>query len=473
MHSELQENLDIDEIFETYKEPDEATPRIDVIIEHYLSVVSQLKKDLYVLKNDLTRQQRENNDISDPLEEYYYVQELSSIVTQNLDNAQVQQKLEEVSRKFIPFLRSEIFILEGDHYVSVGLKSSPDLKLIAKCAHDEGITRWLYEQKHPVVVPLSDFMIYDKLRKKKGNVIIIPMLNNDEGIGIYIIMVEKHKSSFSIRDLEFLNVLTQQATLAILFNRMKDTVETKERLLAQLQNRMMRILHLATVGELAGGIAHEINNPLQIIMGNVQMARMGHKLEKSLEVIEKQSVRIANIVRGLLNMAQQNQESTSEFLEINPLIVNTVNLIRGQMEKREIDVELDLKNKIPAIQGSSVFFQQILLNLILHAKMQIGRNGSIHISTRVEESEWIIMEISDTGVPMPMEYIDRVIDPFSELENSQEVNLGLTVSVQMIQELGGAVQFKPKKKTGNIIIIKIPTTTFEKKDIQKEAVSSG
>jgi signal transduction histidine kinase len=243
--------------------------------------------------------------------------------------------------------------------------------------------------------------------------------------------------------------------------------------LEQLQDRMMRVLRLATVGELAGGIAHEINNPLQIIMGNVQMARMGHKLEKSLEIIEKQSVRIANIVRGLLNMAQQNQEITSEFLEINPLIVNTVNLIRGQLEKREINVELDLKNKIPAIQGSSIYFQQILLNFILHAKMQIGRNGSIHISTRVEESEWVIMEIEDTGIPMPSVYIEKVMDPFSELENSQEVNLGLTVSVQMIQEIAGEVQFKPKKKTGNIITIKIPTATFNKKDIQKEAVSTG
>ena len=473
MHSELQENLDIDEIFETYKERDDATPRIDVIIEHYLSVVSQLKRDLNVLKNDLTQQQRENADYSDPFEKYHYVQKLSSIVTQNLDNAQVREKLEEVSRKFIPLLRSEIFTWEENQYVSASKKSSPDLKLIATCAHDEGITRWLYEQKHSVVVPLSDFMIYDKLRKKKGNVIIVPMLNNDEGIGVYIIMVDKDKSSFSMRDLEFLNVLTQQATLTILFNRMKKSVETKERLLEQIQNRMMRILRLATVGELAGGIAHEINNPLQIIMGNIQMARMGHKLEKSLEVIEKQSVRIANIVRGLLNMAQQNQESTSEFLEINPLIVNTVNLIRGQLEKRDIDVELDLKNKIPVIQGSSIYFQQILLNFILHAKMQIVRNGSIHISTQVEENEWIIMKISDTGVPMPSEYIEKIIDPFSELENSQEVNLGLTVSVQMIQEKGGDVQFKPKKKTGNIIIIKIPTATFDKKDVHVEAVSTG
>jgi len=269
------------------------------------------------------------------------------------------------------------------------------------------------------------------------------------------------------------NVLTQQATLAILFNRMTDSVKNKERILEQLQNRMMRVLRLATVGELAGGIAHEINNPLQIIMGNVQMARMGHKLEKSLEIIEKQSVRIANIVRGLLNMAQQNQEITSEFLEINPLIVNTVNLIRGQLEKREIDVELDLKTKIPAIQGSSIYFQQILLNFILHAKMQIGRNGSIHVSTRVEENEWVIMEIKDTGIPMPSVYIEKVMDPFSELENSQEVNLGLTVSVQMIQETGGEVQFKPKKKTGNIITIKIPIATLNKKNVQEEVVSTG
>jgi K+-sensing histidine kinase KdpD len=76
-------------------------------------------------------------------------------------------------------------------------------------------------------------------------------------------------------------------------------------------------------------------------------------------------------------------------------------------------------------------------------------------------------------VPMPSEYIEKVIDPFSELENSQELNLGLTVSVQMVQEIGGDVEFQPQKKAGNIIIIKIPITSFDAKQIQDEVVSTG
>ena len=473
MQVEYQDNMDIDEIFDTYKEPDEKVPRIDVIIENYLSVVSQLKKDLGTLKDDLTQQRKSDTRFTDSLEEYLRVQNLSSIITQHLEPFEIWEKLEEFSRTVVPLLRSEIFLWEDDKYVGISQKNSPDFKLIVNCAHEEGIIKWLFEQKHPVVVPLSDFMIYNKLRKKKGNVIIIPLLDNELGIGVYIVLVEKDKSSFSIRDLEYLNVLAQQAALAIIFKRIKNVVDTKQQLLGQMQTRFMQLLRLATVGELAGGIAHEINNPLQIIMGNVQMARMGHKLEESLGIIEKQSVRIANIVRGLLNMARQDQESFSEFLEINPLIVNTVNLIRGQMEKREIQVELDLKNKIPAIQGSSIYFQQILLNFLLHAKMQINQNGSIRISTRVEDDEWIVLQINDSGVPMPSEYIEKVIDPFSELENSQELNLGLTVSVQMVQEIGGDVEFQPQKKAGNIIIIKIPITSFDAKQIQDEVVSTG
>jgi len=473
MQPDLQDNFDIDEIFDMYKEPDEKVPRIDLIIENYLSVVSQLKKDLGTLKDDLTQQRKSDTHFTDSLEEYLRVQNLSSIITQNLELSQIWQKLEEASRTVIPLLRSEIFLWENDSYVGLSQKSTPDFKLIVNCAHEEGIIRWLYEQKHPVVVPLSDFMIYNKLRKKKGHVIILPLLNQEEGIGVYLVLVDKDKSSFSIRDLEYLNVLAQQATLAIIFKRIKNVVDAKQNALVQMQSRFMRLLRLATVGELAGGIAHEINNPLQIIMGNVQMARMGHKLEESLGIIEKQSVRIANIVRGLLNMARQDQESFSEFLEINPLIVNTVNLIRGQMEKREIQVELDLKNKIPVIQGNSIYFQQILLNFLLHAKMQINQNGSIHVSTRVEDDEWIILEINDSGVPMPDEYIKMVLNPFSELENAPELNLGLTVSVQMIQEIGGEVEFQPQKKSGNLIIIKIPISTFDNQQMQGKVVSTG
>jgi C4-dicarboxylate-specific signal transduction histidine kinase len=200
------------------------------------------------------------------------------------------------------------------------------------------------------------------------------------------------------------------------------------------------------------------------------MARMGHKVEESLEIIEKQAFRIANIVRGLLSMARQTNDSASEFLEINSLIINTLNLIRGQIEKRNIEISFNLQEKLPVIRCGSVYFQQILLNFLLHSKKQIGENGFINIETAVDEQDFVVITIKDSGVAVPEEYISKVMDPFSELENSTELNLGLTVSVQMVTDIGGSVQIKSDQKSGNNVTIKLPGLVNKQLKIKKEVV---
>jgi signal transduction histidine kinase len=467
MFSDPLSKMEVDEIFETFKEPLDRTPKIDVIIEHYLSIVSQLKKDLNLLKEDLHEQRKVEGDFADSLAEFQHIQKLSAIIEQNWEPVRIFEYLKEIVQKIVPFRQSEIFLLDRENFTAVSGKSSNDFQLILKCATEEGILNWLWEQGHPIVVPLTDFIVYDQLRRKKGNVIMVPLQKK----GVFILLTEKEQSKFSVRDLELLNVVTQQAGLALQFQQLNQIVEQKNQDFKKFQARLFSLSKLATIGELAGGIAHEINNPLQIIMGNVQMARMGHRTEESLEVIEKQSLRIANIVRGLLNMSKQNHDTTNEYLEINPLIVNTLNLVRGQIEKRNIEIKLDLEKSLPITQCGSIFFQQILLNLILHAKMQIGQNGAMNIISRSENREWIVIEVIDSGIPFPAEYIERVMNPFADLEHSSEANLGLTVSIQMVRDIGGEVKIDWDKKLGNRILVKIPAVKRKENNLQQEAAS--
>jgi two-component system NtrC family sensor kinase len=473
MGSDPQKELEVEDLFDLYKEPVEKSPKIDVILEHYLSLVGALKKDLNLLRDDLSLEKRKSGDLSDSLEEYLSIQKLASAVSQNLEIREVIEHLNEVTRRLIPLIDSEVFLLEGDKFYSCSSKKNKDLDLIVSCARDEGIIQWLWDQGHPMVVPLADFMIYEQLKRRKGNVILVPMLDNRQGMGIFVLLTHKEQSNFTIRDLELLNVFVQQASLAIQYHQVKQAEMKQREQLRQMQSRLMHVMRSATVSELAGGFAHEINNPLQIIMGNAQMARMGHRLEESLEIIEKQSMRIANIVRGLLNMTRHNNDSETQYLEINPLIVNTLNLIRGQIEKRSIKIELNLDQNIPVVQCGAIYFQQILLNFILHAKMQIGHNGTIQIKSYAEDKSKITLEITDSGVPLPDEYISKIMDPFSELENSTEVNLGLTVSVQMVKEIGGDVQIRAAGKSGNRVIMTIPTVSVKVEEENGKVASLG
>ncbi len=473
MFSNVAEEMDIDAIFEAYKEPSEKTPKIDVIIEHYLALVNQLKKDLNILRDDFAHHKKIRYDLPDTLDELNNIRKLSSIISKNLPYDQILEKLVEFSRQIIPHKKSEIFLVEKEIFFAVSKRPHPDFDLIIKCAKDEGILHWLWEQGHPIVVPLTDFVVYNKLKNKKGSVILSPMIIEGNGIGIYLIHTEKGSTQLSLRDLELLNVMTQQVAHAVHFSQMNMMRDNKDEKIMKIRKQLMETLKLATVGELAGGVAHEINNPLQIIMGNVQMARMGHKVEENLEIIEKQALRIANIVRGLLNMVKSNKDSVKEILEINSLITNTLNLIRGQIEKRNIKISLILNKKLPVVQCGSIYFQQILLNFLLHSKKQIGENGFIEIKTKVDEQNFVKITIKDSGVPMPKEYIDKVMDPFLGLENSTELNLGLTVSVQMIRDIGGNVLIEAIPKLGNKVTIKIPIASKKKIDFQNEVVSVG
>jgi len=254
-----------------------------------------------------------------------------------------------------------------------------------------------------------------------------------------------------------------------LFKKLERTHEA----LKNSQARLMQTIKLATVGELAGGIAHEINNPLQIILGNVQMALMGYKTENNLKIVEAQAIRIANIVRGLLSMAKQNSISKSEYIEINSLIVNTLNLVRGQIEKRGIKLNLELADKLPLVKGSSIYFQQIFLNFILHAKKQIDQNGTIFIRSYQGENSNIFVEIRDTGIPMPSEYIEKILDPFKEMSNSTEMNLGMSVSVQMVRDIGGEISIDSAENKGNNITIQIPKVNKDEVNYDANFPSTG
>ena len=105
--------------------------------------------------------------------------------------------------------------------------------------------------------------------------------------------------------------------------------------------------------------------------------------------------------------------------------------------------------------------------------MQVGQNGKIEIKSYADDEDWLTLEFCDSGNSLPSEYIEKALDPFKDLENGSEINLGLTVSIQMIKDLGGDIKFDSSKKPGNKIIIKIPTYKYHKKNQTEKAVISG
>ena len=169
MFSEADEKLDVQEIFNNYKEPAEKSPQLDIIIEHYLSLMNHLKQDLNGLREDLTEHKKIRGEISDSLEEFLSIQKLSSIITQSQSHQQIAQTLDDITQKVIAHDDSELFFLEKEVLEPIGKKPNPDFLMLLNSIQEEGILDWLWEQGHPIVVPVNDFLIYDKLKFKSKN----------------------------------------------------------------------------------------------------------------------------------------------------------------------------------------------------------------------------------------------------------------------------------------------------------------
>ncbi len=204
---------------------------------------------------------------------------------------------------------------------------------------------------------------------------------------------------------------------------------------------------MASLGQLAAGVAHEINTPLGIILGYAQLLKEEFPLQKELiddlDIIENQAKICKKIVSDLLSFARSSTpQADKEPLSINECIQQTVDMVRHTFEMDDIHIFLHFKEDIPVIYADHDRCNQVIINFLNNSRDAIGKGGEIHIWTDFDLREgYILIEIGDTGVGIPPEIKDRIFDPFFTTKPSgQGTGLGLSVSYGIIEELGGTIE---------------------------------
>jgi len=200
MFSETKVKRELDRIFEKYQVPSCEAPQLDLLVENHLAIINQLQNDLNKLREELAYHKKIHGEITDSLDEFFTIQRLSSIITEKLEYEQIVKNLDEIAQKVVPHLESAVFLLENEQMVAVANQSSKDFDLIIKNMREEGILDWLWEQGHPIVVPVQDFLVANQLKVNSGNMVIAPMILSQKGMGVYILHTEKDQSQFSFRD---------------------------------------------------------------------------------------------------------------------------------------------------------------------------------------------------------------------------------------------------------------------------------
>jgi two-component system NtrC family sensor kinase len=229
------------------------------------------------------------------------------------------------------------------------------------------------------------------------------------------------------------------------------------------QAQLVQSGKMAAVGQLAAGVAHEVNNPLQIILSRVQLLMMRNReqnpLVKDLQLIESNVKRISRIIRSLLDFARHNSGEDNQWqnIDLAHLINQTAELMRHLAEKAQI--VLTVHNHAiqpPEILGNVGEMEQVFLNLFINALQAIGEDGRIDIHIEKEDSD-IIVSISDTGKGIAPENLSRIFEPFfTTRENQGGTGLGLAIISGIIDKHHGSISVASQEGKGTTFTLTFP-----------------
>ncbi|MDH5695202.1 MAG: ATP-binding protein [Dehalococcoidia bacterium] len=234
----------------------------------------------------------------------------------------------------------------------------------------------------------------------------------------------------------------------------------------QLQKELNLASRLASVGRLAAGIAHEINNPLTAILGFSQRLlrkSTDAKVNRDLEIIRSEAQRAANVVENLLTFARR-REPKKEYSDINDIVQKALQLRAYELKTNNIEVVTDLAPSSPKAMVDFHQIQQVFLNLILNAEQamsEASRGGKLTIKTQ-DIKDYIRISFTDDGLGIPAEHLDKVFDPFFTTRGEGSgTGLGLSVCHGIVAEHGGRIYARSKPGKGTTFFVELPITTEE------------
>lgn len=221
------------------------------------------------------------------------------------------------------------------------------------------------------------------------------------------------------------------------------------RVLRETRQQLVVAEKLAALGELTAGVAHEINNPTQVMLGNLDviMAEVGPALNpvrKEIDLIIQQVYRIQDIINNLLQYARPDEFAGYLVeVDIDSVVIDTLKLVQHMRGSETFSIDLDLKasNRVTINQQE---LQQVLVNLIVNAIHAVeGRDGKIMIMSRDWDKRGVILCVKDNGVGMVEEQLGRIFNPFYSTKGQGEGSgLGLSVSYGIIRRYGGNITVK-------------------------------
>lgn len=241
------------------------------------------------------------------------------------------------------------------------------------------------------------------------------------------------------------------------------SLEEKNRQLQQAQQEIIQSEKLASVGRLAAGVAHEIGNPIGIILGYIQLL-LTHQVDEQektdcLQRMNAETERVNGIIRNLLDYAQPSAEH-AEALDLNRIIEETHALVSYQKNYQHIAVTFDLDQSIYPIMGDEKLLRQILINLTLNALDAMPQGGTLTYKTAAEQisgKTYVSFTLTDSGTGITPDNLGKIFDPFfTTKEPGKGTGLGLSNVQRIVDAMGGKIKVSSTPGNGTAFTVLFP-----------------
>jgi two-component system NtrC family sensor kinase len=229
--------------------------------------------------------------------------------------------------------------------------------------------------------------------------------------------------------------------------------------LAAMQARVAQSERLASVGMLAAGVAHEVNNPLGSILSltalTLEDLPPGDPNREGLEVVLRQAERCRDIVRKLLEFSRR-AEPKAELLDLNEVLEETHSLIARQAAFHNIEVVKAWAPDLPRVLGDKSQLTQVFMNMMINAVQSMGERGTLTLATRISGAG-VEVEIRDTGCGIPRELVGQIFDPFFSTKSSgQGTGLGLSIAYGIVTAHQGTITVESEPGHGTAFRVRLP-----------------
>lgn len=243
------------------------------------------------------------------------------------------------------------------------------------------------------------------------------------------------------------------------FNEMADTLNRADADRERAQHIMMQHAKLASIGQMAAGIGHEINNPLNNILTlskfiERQVPQDNERLRHDVHSLREETLRASDIVKGVLNFARQVPPAYTQFA-VDNWIGDTLALVRQEAIRKQITLQTQLDYR-GMLEGDRSQLQQVLINLLINAIQASVEDNEVLIRSQLEDGN-LRIEVMDSGIGIDERDMDKVFDPFFTSKDVGEGNgLGLSISLGIVEQHNGRLWIENNAQGGVTVIMVLP-----------------